>query len=283
MVYYKDEVIYSDNNLMLINGDCMDFMERMADAEVRVDTIITSPFYNTNAKAKGIGRRTNQNVQCKEYHYIRYDYHVDNLTSEEYARFSQSLFEHYDKILSHNGVVLYNLSFGSEVPNDWIMALNAIVTQTNFTLADVLIWKKKTAFPNSSSSNKTTRICEFIFVLCRKSEILTFKSNKKSTSKRDTGQKAFENIYNFIEARNNDGPCPYNKATYSSELVEQLIDRYVSDGSVVFDSFCGSGTTLVACYNKGIKGLGCEISLNQCNFAKDRIEKVIANKNEAHL
>ncbi len=256
---------------MLVNENCFPFMEKMADIQKKVDAIITSPPYNSNKKAGKIG--TNQNTKFNGYCYIRYDLHVDNKTSEEYADWTVDLFNHYDNILAPNGVILYNLSFGSENPNDWIMALNGVVTRTQFMMADMIIWKKKTAFPISSSPNKMTRITEPIFVLCRESERITFKSNKKCTSIRDTGQKAFENMYNFIEAKNNDGPCPLNKATYSSELCEKLMDMYVQPGSLVFDSFCGSGTTLVACKNKGLRGLGCELSLQQCEFAKERLNK----------
>jgi DNA modification methylase len=247
-------------------------MEKLSTLNKKVDAVITSPPYNSNKKA---GKRgTNLNVKAKGYHYIRYDVHVDNFTSEEYADWTVKLFDGYDSILAPNGSVLYNLSFGSENPNDWVIALNGVVTRTNFTLADTLVWKKRTAFPISSSANKMTRITEFVFVLCRKSEIITFRSNKRVSSVRDTGQKAYENVYNFIEARNNDGPCPYNKATYSSELCEKLMDMYVQPGSTVFDSFCGSGTTLVACKNKNLKGIGCELSAQQCGFAKERLDGV---------
>jgi len=265
-------IVYNKDGLLLVNEDCFSFMEKLSKTSKRVDAIITSPPYNSNKKA---GKHsTNQNTVVKGYTYIRYDVHIDNLTSEEYAAWTAKLFNHYDSILSPNGVILYNLSFGSENPNDWIMALNAVVTQTNFTSTDIIGWKKKTAFPISSSPNKMTRIWEPIYVLCRKSEILTFRSNKRCTSTRPTGQKAFENVYNYVEARNNDGPCPFNRATFSSELVEKLIDMYVPDGSTVFDSFCGTGTTLVACKNKGLKAIGVELSADQCNWAvQHRLDK----------
>ena len=53
-----------------------------------------------------------------------------------------------------------------------------------------------------------------------------FYCNKNVVSIRKTGQKSYENIFNFIEAKNNDEMCPYNKATFSSELVEKLLKIY---------------------------------------------------------
>ena len=86
-------------------------------------------------------------------------------------------------------------------------AVTAVVTQTDFTIADVIVWKKSNALPNSCSPNRLTRIWEFVFVFCRKGELKTFRCNKRVTSLRKTGQKAYENISNFIEAKNNDETC----------------------------------------------------------------------------
>jgi DNA modification methylase len=81
----------------------------------------------------------------------------------------------------------------------------------------------------------------------------------------------YETIYNFIEAKNNDGPCPYNKATYSSELCEKLLKLYPPSNGVVYDPFMGSGTTAVACVRLGLSYLGSEISADQVAYARERI------------
>lgn len=281
MVYYDGEIIYNDNGLLLLNSDCFDYMQRLADSGRKVDMILTSPPYNSNKKSGKTGTITNRAM--KGYSYIRYDVHVDNMTFEQYCNYTRDLFNLFDRVLAKNGVILYNLSYGSENSNDMIGAINAVVSNTPFMFVDMIIWKKATAFPISSSPNKMTRIVEPIWVFCRRDEIITFMSNKPVTSVRPTGQKAYGNIYNYIEARNNDGDnCPYNKATYSSELCEKLIEMYIPqekrDNVVIFDPFSGSGTTLVACYRKGIKGVGTELSPNQCQWAKDRIEKEISCK-----
>lgn len=72
-----------------------------------------------------------------------------------------------------------------------------------------------------------------------------FRTNKKvkSIRKDNPNQKYYENIFNFIEAKNNDGSCPY-KATYSTELCTKLLDIYAPIGSVVYDPFIGTGLLL---------------------------------------
>jgi DNA modification methylase len=95
--------------------------------------------------------------------------------------------------------------------------------------------------------------------------------NKNVTSIRKTGQKAYENIYNFIESPNNDGECPYNHATYSSSLVRKLINLYAPTDALIYDPFMGSGTTAIACIKEKRDYIGSEISSNQCKFALNRI------------
>ncbi len=236
------------------------------------DVILTSPFYNTNKKHGN--NRTLSNTQNKGYPYLRYDSHIDNLTDEEYCDFTENCFIEFDRILKLNGVVLYNLSYGNNNREGMYKAINTIITQTPFTIADVICWKKKTAFPNNCSSNKLTRIWENIFVFCRKKEIDSFYCNKPIVSVRKTGQKSYANIYNFVETKNNDGSCPYNKATYSSDLCEWLLNVYCPPEGVVYDPFVGSGTTAVACKKLGLSYIGSELSKKQCEWAENRLKNI---------
>lgn len=136
------------------------------------------------------------------------------------------------------------MSYGVENPNQLWLTIASIIERTNFMIADCLIWKKSTAMPNPMSKNKCTRICEFVFVMCRKSENKTFKMNKKVKSYRKTGQANYENIYNFIEAKNNDGSNSLNKATFSTDFVKKLLEMYsCSEDDVILDPFMGTGTT----------------------------------------
>lgn len=259
----------------LYSEDCFVTMKKMQLKELKVDAVITSPFYNTNKKAGKNGTLNNTKVKEGQYNYVRYDSFVDDMTNLEYNEFTKKLFIEYNKVLKPNGVVLYNVSYGSENTTGMITAINEIITQTPFTLADIITWKKRTAMPNSSSPNKLTRIVEYVFVLVRKTELATFKTNKTVSSVRSNGQKMYNNEYNFIEAPNNDGPCPLNKATYSSELVEKLIDLYITEGSTVYDSFMGSGTTAIGCMNKKVNFIGSELSKKQVEWANERIDNHI--------
>ena len=254
----------------IYNESCFDTMNSMPMGAI--DIVLTSPFYNTNKKAGNSRTLNNTSVKDGQYQYVRYDAHIDNMTDDEYNEFTAELFNKFDKILNLNGVVLYNINYGAENTAGMFKAINAIITQTPFTVADVIVWKKSNALPNSCSPNRLTRIWEFVFVFCRKDELKTFNCNKQVRSYRKTGQAMFENVYNIIEAKNNDEVCPYNKATFSTDLCKTLLNLYaVGDKVTVYDPFMGSGTTAVACQEMGFDCYGSEISQNQCEWARERL------------
>lgn len=260
-------------NIELYNEDCFDTMNRMERGTI--DTVMTSPFYNTNVKSKG-GKTLKDAIPKNPKHptWLRYDEFVDSISNEEYANFTVRLFDSFDRILKQNGVVLYNISYGSENTEGMFLAISDVIKRTNFTVADCIAWKKKSAMPVSCSPNKLTRIVEFVFVFCRKSELLTFHCNKRHTSTRPNGQKMYEVFYNYVEARNNDEVCKYNKATYSTELCEKCLLMYGNlNGGVVYDPFMGTGTTAKACQNLGIDCYGSEISAKQTEWARNRLKE----------
>jgi hypothetical protein len=70
-------------------------------------------------------------------------------------------------------------------------------------------------------------------------ELVTFIPNKK------------EPIHNWY----------YFKEGFSKQLVDIFIDRFqLNENSIVLDQFCGVGTTLLACKQKGIKSIGFDVS-----------------------
>ncbi len=50
----------------------------------------------------------------------------------------------------------------------------------------------------------------------------------------------------------------YYKEGFARGFVWQMVDRFKPNGTVL-DPFCGSGTTLLACAEKGIPSVGCDL------------------------
>ena len=57
-----------------------------------------------------------------------------------------------------------------------------------------------------------------------------------------------------------------------TDLMQWLLAHIVPPGAVVFDPFCGSGTTLVAARSLGMPAIGAEISPEYCDIIKQRLD-----------
>ena len=58
------------------------------------------------------------------------------------------------------------------------------------------------------------------------------------------------------------------------ECLEYMIELSSNEGEVVFDPFCGSGSTLVAASNKNRKWIGCEMDESFYNICLNRLKVV---------
>ena len=255
--------------ILIKNEDCFDTMKNM---DKQVDLILTSPPYNTGRPSNGERARNNREG--------RYDIYIDNMSQNDYCQWCIKVFNEYNNILKENGVILWNMSYGSDgsvntegIGLMWLVIAD-IIRNTPFTVADRIIWKKGSALPNNTSSNKLTRIVEDVFVFCRKKEYKTFKTNKKVKSVSSRGQKFYENIFNFVQAKNNDGSNPLNKATFSTDLCLQLFDIYIpkDNNILVYDSFAGTCTTALACKKYGVSCICSELSKEQCEYGEKRLK-----------
>lgn len=246
----------------IYNGDCLEIMEQLNNENFKIDKIITSPPYN-------IIRPNSPDMG--------YDLYKDRLmTNEQYIDWIIKIFDLYNDILNENGCVIWNMSYGCENTTLMSLCIAEIIKRTKFTLADILIWKKDSAIPNNVSTNKMTRICEFVYVFCREKEFMTFKTNKKIIGKmKHTNQPVYENVFNFFECKNNDKATELNKATFSTDFVKNIIDRYVKNNDVVLDNFGGTMTTSIACESRNIKSISIELSKKQCEYGVERIKKGI--------
>ena len=251
--------IYKFENGVMYCGDTLIVMDKIIKKGDKVNLVLTSPPYNTQ---RNLSDRT-------------YDIYQDGICNNKYIEWTLEIFERYEKILEENGTILYNLSYGNENPSIMFEVLYKIINKTEFMIADIITWKKKSAMPNNMSHNKLTRITEYVFVICRKKEYLTFKTNRKVSSVRKTGQKVYKIAYNYIEAKNNDKTTKLNKSTYSTELCDKLFNEYLIDGDRCLDNFSGTGTTLVSANRRNCKFIGIELSEEQCEYAKERIENDI--------
>lgn len=248
----------------IYNEDCFKTIDRMVSENIKVDTILTSPPYNMTSRKGGYADTG------------RYDVYEDWKTEEDYINWAINLFNKFELILNNQRSIIYNFSYSIENPSLPYKLVSDIVKNTDFDIVDTIIWKKKCGLPFPANGKRLCMNWEYVFVFVRKEEVNTYENNRrvKSISEK-TGQRYYEAIYNFVEAPNNDGKCPYNQATYSSELCDKLLDIYTKDGWVVYDPFMGSGTTAVSCKRRSLKYIGSEISEAQVEYSNNRLNKFL--------
>ena len=242
----------------IYNEPNMTTMLNMPDSFV--DGIITSPPYSICSKRKD--------------HYYNNGYSdIDGLSEEEYIKVRIDEFKQFERIIKDKGVILYNISYHNENPILPLLLITEVHKQTNLTVADMISWKKSHSIPFQTSPTKLSRIVEQIYVIVKKDELHTFRTNKEvSKINEKTGQKFYKGYNNLVEAKNNDGVKCDLKASYSTELVSKLIDIYFPNPSLIYDPFSGMFTTAVACKEKGLDFIGSELNTTFWEIGNNRLK-----------
>ena len=240
--------------------DCISTLTRLQDQSI--SGIITSPPYNIN-------------TERSDCYYNNGYSHLDGLSEDTYIKTRLEEFKQFSRVLVDRGVICYNISYAKENPILPTLLISEVHNSTDFTVADIISWKKRTAIPFQTSSTKLSRITELVYIIVKKKHLHDFKTNKQvSKVNSKTGQKFYKNYTNLIEAKNNDGYDCQLKASYSQDLVDKLISIYFPLGSLIYDPFIGIGTTALSCIRNGLEYLGSEITKEHYEIAVKRISEL---------
>lgn len=244
----------------IYNENCSETMSKMPDNFL--NGVICSPPYNICSKRKDLYYNNGYND-------------IDGLSEDEYLEVRTKEFKEFSRIIKDDGVICYNISYASENPILPTLLVSKIHNETDLTIADIISWKKPNSIPFQTSSTKLSRITELIYIFVKKDKINSFKTNKEvSKINEKTGQKFFKNYINYIEARNNDGFICKLKASYSQDLVDQLINIYFPQESIIYDPFSGIGTTQLSCIKNGLNYIGSELDKEHYEIAISRIDEI---------
>jgi DNA modification methylase len=249
---------------IIYNEDCKITLKRLKDKSI--DGIITSPPYNIN-------------TERSDCYYNNGYSELDGLSENNYLEVRNNEFKEFSRVINDNGVICYNISYAKENPILPTLLVTKIHNETDLTIADIICWKKSNAIPFQTSATKLSRITELIYIFVKKKHLHTFKTNKiVSKINEKTGQKFYKNYVNYIEARNNDGYHCNLKASFSQDLVNQLIYIYFSKGSLIYEPFAGIGTTALSCLENECDYIGSELVKEHFNISKKRLEEKIKEK-----
>ena len=235
-------------------GDTVKTMEEIDDNSINL--ILTSPPYLASIR-KDNHKYPGATDQIK-----------DNQSIKDYLGWMIEIFIQYERILKKNGVLAFNFSYTTFNPSLPYDLINEVFKHTGFRIYDTIAWKKKSAMPVSGHPNRVTRIVEMVYIFAKNP---TFTANKSIASVSKTGQKYFNNYYNFLEAKNNDGKVDGHEATFSTEFAKFFIDLYSKEGDIVLDNFSGTGTTACTAKRMNRRYIGIDLVEKYCEYARNRI------------
>lgn len=240
---------FEKERLTLYNNDCLEVLATMGDESVPL--IVTSPPYNLGGdpwypekKAK-LHFSTNW-PNAKIQH--GYDLHGDAMNYNEYKSWQQDVIRELWRVLTPDGAIFYN-----HKPRVWRKKvwLPLDLLPDEVSLHQVIIWARNGGFNYTPTSYMPTH--EWILLL-----------TKPKFRLRDQSASGAGDVWGMAQARGNPHPAPF-----PIELPSTAIKT--TGKELVFDPFSGSGTTLLAAKNAGIRGIGSEISEEYCKISEEHI------------
>lgn len=203
-----------------------DAVARLMDGK-KADMVFTSPPYNQG----GGGMKYDYNGAQTAL----YKHKDDKRTKEEYYDFLISVLKAVYINCTDEAALLWNVAYNANARDDY----GKIVFSEDhgFTVKETIIWDKGHAFPTASKGILSRR-AEFIFLLSK-------------GEKYYTNQGANEPWFNYWSISSSGAQTESHAAAFPVGLPLEGIQKFSTTGAVVYEPFCGTGTTLVASEQTG--------------------------------
>ena len=248
--------------IKLINGDCLEEMDKLIEQDIKFDAIITDPPYNTTA--------------C----------HWDKLIP------FPEMWERLNKLIKPNGAIVL---FGSEPFSSALRMSNIKNYKYDW------IWEKSDPSNFVNAKNMPIKSIENIIVFSEGTVANRSKKNmpynpqglkfygkivneyRKKLHENSTGgnhhkRNHYQEWTNYpkqvLRFKNDKGKNKFHPTQKPVALMEYLIKTYTNEGETVLDFAMGSGTTGVACKNLNRNFIGIELDEEYFNIAKERINNL---------
>lgn len=226
---------YKDENVWLMQGDCLERMKEIPDWSV--DMILTDPPYN-------IARNNN--------------FHTMGRTGIDFGEWDKgfdlySYIKELPRVLNKNGSVV--------IFNDWknIGNIAYFAEELGFVIKDMIRWEKSNPMPRNKDRRYITDYEVAVWLTMPKAKWVF---NKQC----DTYDRPL--IKGSLTPSSEKTVHTTQKPVY---LMEYLLKVHSNEQMTTLDPFMGSGTTGVACKNLNRKFVGIELDEGYFNIAKERI------------
>lgn len=250
---------YDDGQVAIYHGDCRDVLPHLAD----VGAVITSPPYNLgrgldDKPVEAMHDRASASRSSKSHRLSAgYDEHDDALPLAEYRSWQHDVLTLCWNVLREDGAIYY--VHKPRVQGGAIRLPIELVPPVA-TLRQVIVWNRKEMGLGMVPQAYASR-CEWILLLAKPAFRLRSRSHSGASDVWDI---------NPVHG-GTDHPCPFPLA-----LPTRIIDTAQING-LVLDPFMGSGTTLRAAKDAGVRAVGIEKSERYCEVAARRLAQGALN------
>lgn len=248
------KIIFKNERLRIINDSVFDTDK--IDPE-SIDLIITSPPYNVD---------------------IKYNSHDDQLSYEDYRKFSRDWMSRCFEWLKDDGRFCLNIPLDKNKGGQQSVGadLTTIAKEIGFQYHSTIIWNegnisRRTAWGSwlSPSAPYVIAPVELIVVFYKKVWKKTNASKDSAINKKDFMDWT-NGLWTFCgESKKKIG----HPAPFPVELPRRCTILFSYKGDTILDPFLGSGSTLVASYKNDRIGIGIDIDAKYCNIALERLQK----------
>lgn len=239
-----------------VQGDCLELMKALPDG--CLGATVTSPPYNQLSSllrppTGTWGKTSGGRGFVEKWQNFGYE---DDLLESDYQQMQNDLFAETSRATRDGGSLFYNhqIRWRDGVlihPIQWF-------TPNGWNLRQEIVWDRGGGMMFNAR------------MFCRYDErVLWFVRGDSWTWNQDAV--GWGTIWRIAIEQNKEHPV-----AFPDEIPHRCVSAATLEKDIVFDPFCGSGTTLVAAKKLGRHFLGFEISPEYCQIARDRLARIDA-------
>lgn len=225
----------------LYNEDYKKTIRRMKKNNIKLDAVITDPPYGVSRKHQ-LGY---SNMGRSGMNYGEWDY---NFNQKRWIK------DVADLVKPGGTMIIFN---------DWknLGEISEQLEKCGFIVKDIIRWIKTNPMPRNVD-RRYVNDCEFAVWAVKEGKPWTFNKPNK------VGYLKPEIITGVVPG----GKKRLHPTQKHLEVMERLVEIHTKENDLVYDPFMGSGTTALACKNKGRNSIGSEIDEKYYKISVERLK-----------
>jgi len=240
-------------------------MDKMIKNNKKVDLIFTDPPYNISKSKRKFTRKDAKDV---EQNFGKWDIFE---TWDDYLKWVKQWIDRSYDILNDKGSLLIYCGDGM------LLRIKQIIDDNKWFIKRVITWHKTNPTPQFMKINYLSS-CEYILWLTKVKNGFTYNFKDQ------------KNMHSFISTNDEEGftcciqtPICMGKERKEGghptqkriDITKHFIEIHTNENDIVFDPFCGVGTTAIAAKELNRQYICSDISNEYVNKAKERVSTMI--------